>query len=367
MRLFSCLLLAGFTAAMPDLPAPTGGEVTVFVPGYKGSFLREENGDRAWLTVGELLSSGDRSLALPFEGERPAERYGALEPDGPMTRFTVLPLVARRDIYLGWMEFGRDSLPGFVAFAYDWRKDLRESGARLCAMLDQLASRQGISLRVNLVVHSMGGLVALQCLRSQSPGANTVRRAVFVGTPFRGAADIFKDFQLGTGMGRNQALLSREALFTFAAAFQLLPSESDFFVDAAGARVPLEAFAESTWLDRGWGVFADPALRTNAAYRAQLGRMLAAHASVAQDARPLPGFEALAVVGTGRETVAGVRLLGQGFDFGNPPRADGDGEVPLASALPPFAAERFESREEHTALLNDQAVRAAIVKFIVRN
>ena len=361
--LWLLLLAAGCTAAMPDLPAPTGGEVTVFVPGYQGSFLREGDGDLAWLTVGELISSGDRSLALPFDGERPARTYGPLAPEGPLTRFTVLPLIARRDIYLGWMEFGRDALPGFVAFSYDWRKDVRDSGARLCALLDQLAAQHGPSLRVNLVAHSMGGLVALQCLRQSSPGARSVRRAVFVGTPFRGAADIFKDLQQGTGIGRNQALLSREALFTFAAAFQLLPGESDFFVDAADKPVALDAFAPATWLARGWGVFADPAVREDPAYVAQLDRMLAAHAAVAQDARPLPAFAALAVVGRGRQTVSGVRVRGDGFDFERPPRADGDGSVPLASALPPFAFERFDSRAEHTALLNDDAVRQAIVKF----
>jgi len=365
LALLAPILLASCTASMPDLPAPTGGEVTVFVPGYKGSFLREGSGDRAWLTVGQVLSSGDRSLALPFPGERPAQRYGPLEPDGPLTRFSVLPLLVRRDVYLGFLEFGRDALPGFVAFSYDWRKDVRESGASLCGLLDQLVARQGSSLRVNLVSHSMGGLLSLQCLRSQSPGARSVRRAVFVGTPFRGAADIFKDFLEGTETGRNRALISREALFTFAAAFQLLPAESDFFVDAEGRKVALELFATQTWLDRGLGVFADPALRTDPGYLAQLSRMLASHEAVARDVRPLPPFEALAVVGKGRETVSGVRVLGAGFDLSHNPRTDGDGSVPVSSAVPAFAADLFESREEHTALLGAQAVQQAILKFIV--
>jgi hypothetical protein len=98
--------------------------------------------------------------------------------------------------------------------------------------------------------------------------------------------------------------LAPEALFTFASAFQLLPPRSDFFVDARGEAVALEAFDPDTWRSRGWGVFANPVLREDVAYQAQLVRMLESRRQLAEalaprEGLPMPPFELLVVVGTG--------------------------------------------------------------------
>lgn len=351
MRRLAALALCGCsTAALPALPPPSGDAATVFVPGYKGSFLAGENGDRAWLTPASALSGGDRSLALPFPGDRLGPHFGALHPDGPLTRLSVLGI--GEDVYLHFLEFFARSVPSPVAFSYDWRQDVRDSGRALCAALARLPAR-----RVTLVAHSMGGLVALACLQQ---GAPTVRKVIFAGTPFAGSPKIFPDLVRGDHVGRNHALLSAEALFTFASAFQLLPPAPDFLQGERG-----DPFSPAFWTGRGVGVFAEPARRTDAAYLGQLRRMLLAHEAwhLAMRGATVPG--ALVIVGVGHATVSGVRVAYGRFDFDHPPTADGDGTVTAASARPAFAHEELVTHALHTALLDDAAVQQAIVQQAV--
>lgn len=354
-------VLSGCTAAVPTFAKVSeGGTVTVFVHGYKGAFLDTDDGSRrAWLSVGQLTSAGHESLALPWPGQPHPPTFPHLVPAGPVTKFTAIPLIISEDIYLSWLEFGRDHLPGFVPFAYDWRQDIRASGGQLCDFLKSLPAS-----KIQLVGHSMGGLVTWSCLTQHPELAAKVTKVVFAGTPFRGGAGIFDDLFVGSRTGANVALLSREALFSFPSAWQLLAAKSDFFVDAAGAPVVLDAFSASEWVNRKWGVFAE---RSTEADRVQLEKLLSAHAAVAAmiEHEPLPSSIALlAVIGTGRPTVSGVRVLDAGFDFEHPATADGDGSVVATSALVPQPFTRLDTSAEHVQLLNDHAVQAALDVFL---
>ncbi|WNG32979.1 hypothetical protein F0U61_04610 [Archangium violaceum] len=372
-------VLAGCSVARVTVPPPTGDEVTLLVPGYRGSFLVTEGPEpeRAWLTVGQALSRGEKTLAIPFPGQRPVPTYGPLRPDGPLTQLSALFVSV--DAYRSFMEFGRDHLPGFVPFSYDWRRDIRESAGALCARIEQLVAEGGGRRKVNIVAHSMGGLVTMHCLlhggarAGERPwaGAEHVKRVVIIGTPFGGGPGMFDDLQVGTETMRNRALMAPEALFTFASAFQMLPTRSDFFVDAEGRPVEVDAFDPAVWLKQGWGPFADPALREDEAYRAQLVRMLDAHREFREALSPRPGlpspaFETLVVVGTGRPSVSGMRMVDGKLDLKNPPRADGDGSVQSARALPelPISYQRLDSSAEHVELMSDRDVLHAVERFL---
>ena len=343
------------TAPLPNLPAPVGEDATIFVPGYKGSFLSEASGEHAWITPGQALGGGDRSLALPVEGVELGPHFGPLHPDGPLTKLSILGIGPQ--IYGGFLEAGRGNLPGLVAFGYDWRADVRDSGRALCERIEALPAR-----RVAIVAHSMGGLVALSCLKQ---GAKKISRVAFVGTPFAGSPLIMKDLFRGDAVGRNKALLSAEALLTFAAAFQLLPPKPDFFVDESGKPVAIQAFSEPFWTERGAAVFADAARRQDGPWLAQLKKMIAAHDGLYEGlAGFAPAVEALAIVGTGHPTVSGV-LVAQGkLDFDHPPGADGDGTVTAVSARPAFPHREVTSLAAHGELLNDREVQRAIIDFI---
>lgn len=373
-------VLSGCSVAHVAVPPPTGDEVTLLVPGYRGSFLVTEGAppERAWLDVGQAFSRGARTLALPFEGQRPRPGYGPLRPDGPLTQLTA-GFVVSVDAYRTFMEFGRDRLPGFVPFAYDWRRDVRDNAQLLCERIQQLVAEGGGRRRVNIVAHSMGGLVTAMCLLhgggrvDDKPwaGAEHVQRVVFLGTPFSGAPGMFDDLLLGTEVGLNRSLLAPEALFTFASAFQLLPSRSDYFVDAEGRPVAWEAMDPALWVKQGWGVFADPALREDKAYRAQLERMLEANRGLAEALSPRPGlppapFETLVVVGSGRATQSGFRVVAGQVDARHALRADGDGSVVSTRALPllPMAYQRVDTQAEHTGMTSDREVLRAVERFL---
>ncbi|MBS1150808.1 MAG: hypothetical protein H6Q89_2506 [Myxococcaceae bacterium] len=352
--------LGGCTAAAPKFPPPTGETVTVFIHGYRGSFLVTDDArrKRVYLRPGDVLTAGKANLALSYPGQRVSPTWPALAPDGPLTKLTLLPLLVSIDVYLGWMEFGRDQLPGFIPFAYDWRQDVNASGRRFCDFLAGLKAQH-----VQIVAHSMGGLVTWSCLTQNEAVARRVKKVVFAGTPFKGGPGIFDDLLLGTSTGLNRSLLSREALFTFASSYQLLSARSDFFVDAAGAPVTLDAFSAQEWVTGRWGLFEG---QSSAAELAQLQRLLDGHGALhARLARPpLSMPEVLAVIGTGRATVSGVRVTAEGFDFQHPPTADGDDSVLAASAVPPVPFTRFDTPTEHVALLNDPAVQRAIAAFL---
>jgi pimeloyl-ACP methyl ester carboxylesterase len=357
----SCFSFVCCTAVAPVFEPPTGETVTVFVHGYNGSFLETNDPEhsRAWLSPGDVMSRGNRSLALPYEGQRTPPAFPKLVSAGPLTRLTAFPLLASQDVYLGWMEFGRSELKGFVPFSYDWRQDVIVSGKALCEFLSKLPAR-----KIQIVAHSMGGLVTWSCLAEDPDVAARVNKIVFVGTPFRGCVGIFDDLLRGTPVGRNRSLLSREALFTFPATWQLLPTHSGFFVDRVGAPVPLDAFSVDEWVNRHWGMFETDA---SPADRAQLQRQLEHHARLhALLARPLLSSPAvMAVIGSGHPTVSAVRVLGQAFDFDDSPTDDGDGSVLVSSATPPIPFTLLTTHAEHVALLNDKEVQKAIALFLV--
>lgn len=361
-------MLAGCIAPQPNLKPVTGDDVTVFVHGYKGGFLETERGELAWITIGEALKKGERSLALPFNGQRETPGFGPLQPAGPLTRLTVIPLVFEEEAYARWMQWAKDALPGFIVWAYDWRLDLRESGAALCSFIEGL----GPNKRVRIVAHSMGGLVTLQCLR-KGPAAvkEAVKKVVFVGTPFKGGPGQWDDLHLGTKTSSNTRLLEAEALLTMPAAWQLLPPVPDIFFDESGEKKDLPAYDAATWLEGKWGVFKEPALAGNAAYRRQLEERLEAHralwAGFGDEEGPAPPWEAMAVIGKGRKTVSGWTVKPDGsFDFEKPLRGDGDGAVLSERAHPPrpIKVTVVESTDEHTAMLRQAEVQAVIAEFL---
>jgi pimeloyl-ACP methyl ester carboxylesterase len=364
-----CLLACvACIAPQPVLLPVSGDDVTIFLHGYRGSFLVTEAGEIAYVTVGDGLSRGTRSLAFPFEGQRDFPAYGPLHVTGPLTRLTAIPWLIDENPYASWMNWAKTELPGFMVFAYDWRRDIRESGRGLCARIESL----GPGKRVRLIGHSMGGLVSLSCLRS---GPDAVRAAVvkvaFVGTPFGGGPGQWDDLQLGTPTANNTALISAEALLTFPSAWQLLGPQPDFFVNEAGAPVEVAAYHAAEWSRRQWGLFAEPAVRENSAYVAQLTQRLAEHrefwAGMGDEPGPVPEWKALAIVGTGRATVEAWRLKADGsFDLTAPLRGDGDGSVLTARATPPkpIDAQRVNTTAEHSALLNDDGVREVLRQFV---
>jgi hypothetical protein len=160
---------------------------------------------------------------------------------------------------------------------------------------------------------------------------------------------VLKDLARGDSVGRNRALLSAGALFTFASAWQLAPET--------------ELSKPEPWL-AGLGPFADPAARTNFAYETELRHQLELqrdhwHALQAFS----PNVRSLVVIGTGRKSVSGVSWQAGAPDFDHPPTSDGDGLVPVESARPHFTHEEVLIGAAHGRLLDDEAAESAMTRF----
>ncbi|WP_082519533.1 lipase/acyltransferase domain-containing protein [Variovorax sp. Root411] len=85
------------------------------------------------------------------------------------------------------------ALPTLAVCPYDWRKDNALAAHLLAIKVAEMYERHGSDLVLNLVAHSMGGLVCRYFLESgqfsqaSHPGFASVRRLITIGTPHRGA------------------------------------------------------------------------------------------------------------------------------------------------------------------------------------
>ena len=150
--------------------------------------------------------------------------------------------------------------PVFI-FAYDWRQDCRITGSQLDSFIDEVLARTVLlrhyrdadnkpfpNMRVDLVGHSMGGLIIADYLvRMRDAAKKKVRRVVSIGTPFQGSLDAIA--KVTTGMGsftdtppRDR---EREAARTMPAIYQLLPTFSGAIQPDPG--MPGDIFSIGTW------------------------------------------------------------------------------------------------------------------------
>lgn len=310
---------------------PEAKQITVLVPGYRGSFLYAGDEIR-YLTAGQALTRGDQPLASCEGGPLP------LTHGGPLTSYNVAGY--RVDVYSPVMEWGERRLPGFTAFGYDWREDLFATAKKLC---DFIGDR-----RANVIAHSMGGLVAL--LAEEQCG-DRFDAVVFAAVPFGGAPGLLYDLFNGSRVRMNTTLLGAPVLWSFPSTWQLLPRADDFFVDRGGATKQIDLSAKQTW--GKWPVPCPQRLDERLADRARIPLKLGA-----------PRARALTVIGRGNPTCAAVRLTEAGELDPKPPTADGDGAVPLDRAQPPFASQKLYTRHSHAEVLNDPFVLEAIGRFL---
>lgn len=157
-------------------------------------------------------------------------------------------------------------------FPYDWRQDNTRHAAALEALIAQIRLDHGqADLRVDLVAHSMGGLVARYYLRygpsdvlDGSPqlitlhGASRVRKLVLLGTPNFGAISALQGLLEGEPIGLRR--MPPELLAAMPSAYQLLPHPlAHWLIDDTGRVRDEPLYLAQTWERLQMGVF-DPAL-----------------------------------------------------------------------------------------------------------
>ncbi|GIF02139.1 esterase/lipase family protein [Paractinoplanes rishiriensis] len=225
----------------------TPTDLVVVLPGILGSTLRHRDA-LVWApSAGSALRAirtfgrNIRDLQLPdgLGDEHPGDN---VKPVGLMPDVHVLPgiwtpikgydrLLARlRSI--GYRESSHDpgAPPGnLLPIAYDWRLSNRYNGRRLARIVEPALQRwreQGgayTDAKVSFVCHSMGGLVARWYIE-QCGGAETTRKLITIGTPYRGSAKALEQMINGAhkGIGRLGVDLT-DLVRSMPSMYQLLP------------------------------------------------------------------------------------------------------------------------------------------------
>lgn len=284
--LSSALLLSGCTAMGPAAeqfyPAHSATlerVPVILIPGLLGSRLvREKDGVELWPGgTRKLLTSDYLDLALRIDPESLEPVDDGLEPgalfDGAVGMDFYRRIVRELRVAGGY----RLAKPGeplvqqkarLYVFTYDWRQDNVKTVGELDALIEQIRRDYGDPmLRVDIVAHSMGGLIARYYERYGTVdvldgnsfqvtglGGSKLRRMVLVGTPNQGTVGAVHKFLNGYRVGISA--LPTEGVATMPSTFQLFPHPLvDWVVNVNGQSLDFDVFDIGFWRRYGWSIF----------------------------------------------------------------------------------------------------------------
>jgi len=178
----------------------------------------------------------------------------------------------------------------YYVYAYDWRQDNVDSVLGLERLIEAIRRDYGDpSLRVDIIAHSMGGLIARYYLRYGPVdvldgseqlvtlyGATRVRKLVLLGTPNMGSASSLHAFIAGEPIVFTR--IPQEVLATLPSGYQLFPHPLvTWLIDTSGGALDDDLFDGATWRRYRWSIF-DPTVdsRVRAAHAADADAYLAA-------------------------------------------------------------------------------------------
>lgn len=260
----------------PDQPP------VVFIHGTLGSRLvHSATGEEAWPgSLSNILFSDYRSIRLDIDAD-------TLNPDS--SEFETAGITERaagKDFYgrilatlrepggYAQGKLGTAASQGdkqFYVFSYDWRQDNVQSARKLDQFLRTIREDYNDpDLKVDIVAHSMGGLVTRYYARYGAAdvlddndfdvtlaGERYIRRVILLGTPNLGSVGAMRTLIEGYPVGLG--VIPPEVVATFPSTYQLLPhSITQWFVTLEGKPIKRDQFsADEYWKRFGFSVFND--------------------------------------------------------------------------------------------------------------
>lgn len=260
----------------------------ILIPGVFGSRLRDPaTGEELWPGNAWRVAFSDYAdLALqPNEaGDQPLPTH--LVPSGiaeqALQKDFYRPILHTLTQYGGYqrVEPGKPVQDPherrLYVFAYDWRLDIVDNVRALDVLIQAIQKDYGNpQQQVDIVAHSMGGLIARYYLRHgiedvldgqamhvTMAGADKVNKLILLGTPNFGSVSSLHAFISGQRVGGRS--LSPLTLATFPSGYQLFPHPlNTWLLDTQGQAVNADVFSPATWRQFGWSVY-EPAAASQA-------------------------------------------------------------------------------------------------------
>jgi len=317
-------LFTDIQRAKPNRRAVRGGRRRVYIlPGVMGSTLGSP-GETLWINFRRIARGRLTELSL----DQTPVQHEALD---------VVP-------YVYYFLRRRLMAEGFepVYFPFDWRLDMEELGRRFAqAIIDDPADE------VDVIGHSMGGLVARLAMRDPAAAAK-VSRVVMMGTPNKGsfnAAQVFDGSHSITGMVQrldlrhDMAQLIDGVFATLPGVYQLLPFRSQF--DTSGV------YDSAQW----------PTSPYAAPRQSELTR-----AEAVTNLYPAPDERYYLIASVAHETAIGIGVTPAGVEYQLQP-ASGDGTVPITSAVLAGVKTKLVD-SDHMGLPKDGAALDTLVRVL---
>ncbi|MCR4279312.1 MAG: alpha/beta hydrolase [Candidatus Zambryskibacteria bacterium] len=333
----------------PALPNPV-----IIVPGIVSSKLNRVGSNfEAWLNIPQMISSITDvhldELTLNGFGEEISSHY----PD------SILKNIGDFDFFNGlYLELGSEGYAengSLFDLPYDWRKDIDVSALSLKEKIDEVKTQTGAE-EVDLVVHSMGGLVVKKYLKDY--GGDSIGKFIDIGTPHTGSPKSFKVLNYGDNFGFekfgiNFLNLNRSKIISqnMPAVYQLLPSENYF--DDSDPNYRYYVFNGIDGNDRLTFEETADYLKSEGRNELLVDRADEFHQEI-DDLDPADyGVETYNIVGCGTPTIGQFYILGKEGDkyIYNIKMINGDGTVPLKSAEALAATQTYYVKNAQHALM----------------
>lgn len=250
----------------------------IVVPGVMGSRLARPGGREIWPGRIPALLTGRsfRELALPVSGlegspsDPPLVAHGLFDEVGGHSFY--------RDLVHALEAYGHyrcrapeeiDGMTDCVLLAWDWRLDFVDAARRIEYAVARLrAVRLDPELRVDVVAHSAGGLVARYYVRyggrdvldsddppAPDPRGHGIDRLVLIGVPNFGSIAAVQQAMFGKRfpLGR----VGPEVLATFPGLPELFPNPRlDWMIETDGLPADIDLFSIATWREYRVGIYS---------------------------------------------------------------------------------------------------------------
>ncbi|NWG27029.1 MAG: alpha/beta fold hydrolase [Ignavibacteriaceae bacterium] len=247
----------------------------IYVPGIMGSPLYDDLNNNNQLIPDEKAWFGIQfftgSLLLQPNGIDPNGNYNIkvapLRNDAANTLRNELEDVPM-DLFKGFFDnleangyllddYDDDHTEGenLFCFTYDWRKNNITNAELLSNFIDSVLTWTG-AVQVNLVGHSMGGIVSKTCIKLYDK--TRIKNMVFIGTPHLGAPEMLtvmlkgKLFEWLNFVNEIEWLAARVLARNLPSCYQLIPSASYFDLNLNnGVSTDIEIYSECFQLPNG--------------------------------------------------------------------------------------------------------------------